>query len=197
MTVRAVRGAVQVDSADRDAILEATAELVTEVMARNDLTTDDVISVLFTATPDLTAEFPALAARKIGFHDVPLICASEIAVPGAMPRVVRLMAHVETRPAAVRDPARVPAGRRRAAARHRPMRVAVLGTGLIGTSVALALRERGVGVWLADDDPEAARLAANLGAGEPLPDSAHADVAVIAVPPAAVAATLAAAQARV
>jgi prephenate dehydrogenase len=79
------------------------------------------------------------------------------------------------------------------------MRVAVLGTGLIGTSVALALRERGVGVWLADEDPEAARLAANLGAGEPLPESAlrvHADVAVIAVPPAAVAATLAAAQAR-
>ena len=76
------------------------------------------------------------------------------------------------------------------------MRVAVLGTGLIGTSVALALRERGVGVWLADEDPEAARLAANLGAGEPLPDGAHADVAVIAVPPAAVAATLAAAQAR-
>src|ERR1700740_667184 len=96
MTVRAVRGAVQVDSADRDAILEATAELVTEVMSRNDLTTDDVISVLFTATPDLTAEFPALAARKMGFHDVPLICAAEIAVPGAMPRVVRLLAHIET-----------------------------------------------------------------------------------------------------
>ena len=96
MTVRAVRGAVQVDSADRDAILEATAELVSEVMSRNDLTTDDVISVLFTTTPDLTAEFPALAARKIGFHDVPLICAAEIAVPGAMPRVVRLMAHIET-----------------------------------------------------------------------------------------------------
>jgi chorismate mutase len=66
------------------------------VMSRNDLTTDDVISVLFTTTPDLTAEFPALAARKIGFHDVPLICAAEIAVPGAMPRVVRLMAHIET-----------------------------------------------------------------------------------------------------
>src|ERR1700678_3995107 len=96
MTVRAVRGAVQIETDHRDAILEGTAELVTEVMARNDLTTDDVISVLFTATPDLTAEFPALAARKIGFHDVPLICASEIAVPGAMPRVVRLMAHVDT-----------------------------------------------------------------------------------------------------
>ena len=96
MTVRAVRGAVQVDSADRDAILEATAELVTEVMSRNDLTTDDVISVLFTSTPDLTAEFPALAARKIGFHEVPLMCASEINRPGAMPRVIRLMAHIET-----------------------------------------------------------------------------------------------------
>ncbi len=76
------------------------------------------------------------------------------------------------------------------------MRVAVLGTGLIGTSVALALRERGVGVWLSDSDPEAARLAVNLGAGEPLPAKARADVAVIAVPPAAVAATLAVAQAR-
>ena len=96
MTLRAVRGAVQIDTDERDAILEGTAELVTEVMTRNELTTDDVISVLFTATPDLTAEFPALAARKIGFHDVPLICASEIARPGAMPRVIRLMAHVET-----------------------------------------------------------------------------------------------------
>ena len=77
------------------------------------------------------------------------------------------------------------------------MRVTVIGTGLIGTSVALALREHGVGVWLADEDPEAARLAANLGAGEPLPDqSPPSDVAVIAVPPSEVAATLAAAQAR-
>jgi prephenate dehydrogenase len=76
------------------------------------------------------------------------------------------------------------------------MQVAVIGTGLIGTSVALALRERGTGVWLADEDQEAARLAADLGAGEPLPDNASADVAVIAVPPAAVAAILAAAQRR-
>jgi chorismate mutase len=95
-TIRAIRGAVQVETDDREAILEATAELVSEVMSRNDLTTDDVVSVLFTSTPDLTAEFPALAARKIGFHDVPLMCASEIDVPGAMPRVVRLMAHVST-----------------------------------------------------------------------------------------------------
>ena len=96
MTVRAIRGAVQIDANERAAILEGTTELVSEVMTRNSLVTDDVISVLFTATPDLTAEFPALAARKIGFQDVPLLCASEIGVPGAMPRVVRLLMHVET-----------------------------------------------------------------------------------------------------
>jgi chorismate mutase len=96
VTVRAIRGAIQVDADDRDGILEATAELVTAVMTRNDLTPDDVISVLFTVTPDLTSEFPALAARKLGFHAVPLMCATEIPVKGAMPRVVRLMAHVQT-----------------------------------------------------------------------------------------------------
>jgi chorismate mutase len=96
VTVRAIRGAIQVDANDRDAILEGTAELVTAVMTRNDLTPDDVISVLFTVTPDLTAEFPALAARKLGFHAVPLMCAMEIPVKSAMPRVVRLMAHVDT-----------------------------------------------------------------------------------------------------
>lgn len=96
MAVRAIRGAVQVDADERDQILEATAELVSEVLQRNEMTPEDVISVLFTSTPDLTAEFPALAARKLGFSDVPLICASEIAVPHALPRVVRLMAHIET-----------------------------------------------------------------------------------------------------
>ena len=96
MTVRAIRGAIQVDADDRDAILEGTTELVTAVLTRNDLTPDDVISVLFTVTRDLTAEFPALAARKLGFHAVPLMCALEIPVAHALPRVVRLMAHVET-----------------------------------------------------------------------------------------------------
>lgn len=96
MTVRAVRGATQVSANERDVILEGATELVSEVMGRNGLTPDDVISVLFTATPDLTAEFPALAARKIGFQEVPLLCAAEIDVPGALPRVIRLMAHVET-----------------------------------------------------------------------------------------------------
>ena len=96
MAVRAIRGAVQVDANERAAVLEGTAELVAEVMTRNGLGPDDVISVVFTATPDLTAEFPALAARKIGFQDVPLLCATEIGVAGALPRVVRLLMHVET-----------------------------------------------------------------------------------------------------
>jgi chorismate mutase len=96
VAVRAIRGATQVDADDRTLILDATTELVTEVMSRNELTTDDLISVLFTATPDLTSEFPALAARKLGFHEVPLLCASEVDVPHALPRVIRLLAHIET-----------------------------------------------------------------------------------------------------
>jgi chorismate mutase len=94
--VKAIRGAIQVRADDRQAILDGTAELVAEVMTRNKLSTDEVISVIFSATPDLTAEFPALAARKLGFEEVPLLCCTEIGVPGAMPRVVRLMMHVET-----------------------------------------------------------------------------------------------------
>jgi chorismate mutase len=95
MAVRALRGATQVDVDDRAAIIEATAELVQEVLTRNSLSADHLISVVFTTTPDLTAEFPAYAARSIGITDVPFLCAGEIDVPGAMPRVVRLMAHVE------------------------------------------------------------------------------------------------------
>jgi chorismate mutase len=96
VAVRAIRGAVQLDANERAAVLEGTSELVTEVMGRNQLTPADVISVVFTATQDLTAEFPALAARKLGFQDVPLLCTTEMDVPGAMPLVVRLLMHVET-----------------------------------------------------------------------------------------------------
>jgi chorismate mutase len=77
-------------------VLEATRELVTAIMERNGLDHDDVISILFTATPDLVSEFPALAARELGFGDVPLMCATEMNVPHGMPRVLRLMAHIET-----------------------------------------------------------------------------------------------------
>ncbi len=96
MAVRAVRGAIQVDEDDRQQVLDATTELLQTVLERNGITPDDIISVLFTATPDLVSEFPAYAARQMGFVDVPLLCASEIAVPGAMPRVLRVLAHVET-----------------------------------------------------------------------------------------------------
>lgn len=96
MALRAIRGAIQVDADTRDDVLEGSAELVKAVLERNGLSADDIISILFTATPDLTSEFPAYAARLLGLVDVPLMCASEIAVPGAMPRVLRLLAHVET-----------------------------------------------------------------------------------------------------
>jgi chorismate mutase len=77
-------------------MLDRVAEMVREVMSSNDLAVDDFISIIFTATSDLHAEFPAYAARQLGFSDVPLICARELEIEGSMPRVVRMMAHVET-----------------------------------------------------------------------------------------------------
>jgi chorismate mutase len=94
--VRAVRGATQLTADDRDEMVAAVAELVTEVLARNQLSTDDLISIIFTSTADLTVEFPAAAARTLGIGDVPLLCAQELSVRGALPRVVRLMAQVDT-----------------------------------------------------------------------------------------------------
>ena len=96
MAVRAVRGATQVERDDRDEVLGATTELLEAVLDKNGLDREDLISVIFTATPDIRCEFPAYAARQMGITDVPLLCATEIDVPGAMPRVLRLMAHVET-----------------------------------------------------------------------------------------------------
>jgi chorismate mutase len=95
MALRALRGATQVDVDDREAVIDATAELVRAVLDRNGLTDDALISIIFTTTPDLVSEFPAYAARSIGITDVPFLCASEIAVPDAMSRVVRLLAFVE------------------------------------------------------------------------------------------------------
>lgn len=91
-----MRGAIQVERDERQAILDGASRLVKETMARNQIEPDQLISILFTATPDLTAEFPAYAARQLGLTDVPLMCASEIAVPGALPRTLRLLAHFET-----------------------------------------------------------------------------------------------------
>jgi len=96
VAVRAVRGATQLDDDVREHMLERVAEMVIDVMAANDLAVDDFISVIFTATSDLVSEFPAYAARRLGFGEVPLICARELEIEGSMPRVVRMMAHVET-----------------------------------------------------------------------------------------------------
>ncbi len=89
----AVRGAAQADRNDAESILGATRELVSNLIERNDLEPDAIISVIFTCTDDLDAEFPAVAARELGLDRVPLLCNREIDVPGAMPRVIRVLAH--------------------------------------------------------------------------------------------------------
>jgi len=93
MKLRALRGAITVDANEADAILSATEELMREVMGRNALEADDMVSCIFTCTRDLDAEFPAVAARNLGLSSVPLLCAHEIDVPGALPRVIRLLLH--------------------------------------------------------------------------------------------------------
>lgn len=96
MAVRAVRGAVQLERDDARHMDERVGELLTAVLERNGLTQDDLISLWFTATPDLHSDFPAAAARKIGLTDVALICAQELDIEGAMPRVIRVLAHIES-----------------------------------------------------------------------------------------------------
>lgn len=93
-TMIALRGAVQIEVDEKDAILSAVEELCAELTRRNDLEPREIISAIFTLTPDLHAAFPALAARNQGWGDVPMICAQEIAVPGALPRVCRVLLHV-------------------------------------------------------------------------------------------------------
>jgi chorismate mutase len=89
----AVRGAVKVSSNDVKAILDATEELMGELVSRNDLEPDRIVSCLFTATDDLNAEFPAVAARRLGLDAVPLLCTRELDVPGAMRGVIRVLVH--------------------------------------------------------------------------------------------------------
>ena len=91
--LRALRGAITVGANDPDSIIEGTDELVREVMSRNELEPADMVSCIFTCTGDLDAEFPAVAARRLGLSGVPLLCAREIDVPGSLPRVIRLMLH--------------------------------------------------------------------------------------------------------
>jgi chorismate mutase len=95
--VRGVRGATTASENTREAVLEATRELLQEVLRVNEIhDPEDIASILFTTTPDLTATFPAEAAREIGLQLVPLLCASEIAVPGRLSRCVRILLHLNT-----------------------------------------------------------------------------------------------------
>ena len=93
MRLMALRGATTVERNDSTAILEATEELVQTLLERNTLSASDLVSAIFTCTNDLDAEFPAVAARNMGLSKVPLLCAREIDVPGALPRVIRVMVH--------------------------------------------------------------------------------------------------------
>jgi len=93
MRLFALRGAIDVEHNDAEEIRDATAELMRAILQRNALRPQDVVSCIFTVTDDLDAGFPATAARKAGFDAVPLLCAREIPVPGAMPRVIRVLLH--------------------------------------------------------------------------------------------------------
>jgi len=94
--MRAMRGATQLRADDRDELVEAVVELLSQMLERNSITTEALISVIFTSTPDLRTEFPAAAARTLGIGDVPLLCAQELHISGSLPRVVRVLAHFET-----------------------------------------------------------------------------------------------------
>lgn len=93
---RGVRGATTVEANDRDQILTATRQLLALVMRRNELVPEDIASVTFTVTKDLDAEFPALAARQIGWLDVPLLCSYEVSVSGSLPLCIRVLIHWNT-----------------------------------------------------------------------------------------------------
>ena len=94
--VRALRGAITVDEDEPQQIIDATGELLREMLTRNEASAGDLISLVFTSTPDLVSEFPAAAARTIGISEVPLLCAQEIPVPGGVPRCIRVLIHLYT-----------------------------------------------------------------------------------------------------
>ena len=96
MSIRAIRGAICLQADTAEEMSGAVVELLTEILQRNSVTGDDLVSVLFTATPDIHSAFPASFAREIGLTDVPLICAQELDVTGALPLVIRVMVHVQT-----------------------------------------------------------------------------------------------------
>ncbi len=102
--LRAIRGAITVDTDRSDEIIEAARELTEQVMATNKIAPEDIVSIIFTTTPDLTSEFPAVGARQAGLVQTPLMCAQEIPVPGSQPRCIRLLMHVYMEEGAISQP---------------------------------------------------------------------------------------------
>ncbi len=95
-TVRGIRGAIKAQGNTAEDICRATAELLKAIVEVNEIRTEDIASIFFTTTPDLNADFPATAARELGWNLVPLLCAREIDVPGSMPKLIRVLMHVNT-----------------------------------------------------------------------------------------------------
>lgn len=200
LTIAAVRGAISVRANRAPLIREATARLLEALVERNAITPERVVSALFTTTPDLTADFPAHAARRIGWTGVPLLGAVELAVPGAPRRIVRVLLTLRDVPAraklapvyldeaAALRPDLVEAPARTARAKRAPRSIAIIGLGQVGGSIGLALDDAGgwrrVGF---DADPRTRREALGRGAvDEVAPTLATAcrgaDLAVVAVP---------------
>lgn len=94
--VRGLRGATSVEQDSSQEVIEATAELLEQMLGRNGIQKEDLITIIFTATPDITSDFPAAAARRMGISDIPLLCATEIDVKGAIPMVIRVLMHIYT-----------------------------------------------------------------------------------------------------
>jgi monofunctional chorismate mutase len=200
--IAAVRGAIQVEENRPERIQAATARLLNELLERNHLRTDQIVSAIFTATPDLDADFPAHAARRLGWTDVPLLGAVEIGVPGALERVVRVLLTVQGVDASARltpvylegaarlrpDLGPAPERSEGAAPPRAATTIAIVGLGQIGGSIGLALAGHGgyrrVGF---DANAETRARAVERGAVDVAADSlaeacAGADLAVIAVP---------------
>ncbi|MGB9613380.1 MAG: chorismate mutase [Candidatus Margulisiibacteriota bacterium] len=96
MALRGIRGATAVGNNSKEEIISATKELLGEIVAANQLEIEEIASVIFSVTKDLNAEFPAVAARELGWNDTPLLCTYEIDVPGSLPRCIRVLLHVNT-----------------------------------------------------------------------------------------------------
>lgn len=97
MSLRGIRGATSVEADNPERILEATRELLQKILQRNEIDSfEEIVSAIFTTTPDLASTFPAEAARSLGMNHVPLLCASEISVPGSLPLCIRILLHVNT-----------------------------------------------------------------------------------------------------